>query len=339
MENKNKLSKRDIERRKKLQRRRARKRKMNLILALIIIFLLVLIFFFVKRVFGNKADSKENNPKVLETINENKGNQQKDPKYSDNKIVENSENITIGNNEDSGPIKIIKNPVPESNLSDAEKKNLLKDLPELVKTMPERYPETESTILKFNEFRQNFGTIDIKKDYDNSKRYERKVKLPYFSQWDPRWGFRDLGKDDYMAVISCGPTALSMIYTGLTGDTTKDPYTLSKEFFGTKYFNSNGSMATLFTEGAKKLGLTGSYIGTSEKELKQALNQGKIVVALVREKGIGDFTRSGHYIILSELTNDCKLKIYDPNSYINTNKDWEIDRVLKQTDVLLAIWK
>ena len=51
--------------------------------------------------------------------------------------------------------------------------------------------------------------------------------FPQLMQWDPRWGCAPYG-DGLMALNGCGPTALSMVVCGLTGDGSVTPWTVAR---------------------------------------------------------------------------------------------------------------
>ena len=53
-----------------------------------------------------------------------------------------------------------------------------------------------------------------------------KGTFPLLMQWDSRWGYQTYG-DGLMALNGCGPTALSMVICGLTGDDTVTPWTVA----------------------------------------------------------------------------------------------------------------
>ena len=44
----------------------------------------------------------------------------------------------------------------------------------------------------------------------------------------------------------------------------------------------------------------------------------------------GDFTTTGHFIVLTGLTEDGKLMLNDPNSITRSNKRWDIETVVGQ---------
>ena len=44
----------------------------------------------------------------------------------------------------------------------------------------------------------------------------------------------------------------------------------------------------------------------------------------------GDFTSTGHFIVLAGLTEEGEVVVRDPNSAERTGRTWELDRVLAQ---------
>lgn len=226
----------------------------------------------------------------------------------------------------------------KTSFTEKEKNDRISQLPQILQEKIRKYPESMNTILNFQELKDKNLPNDMTWDMENSKKFDRKVKMPYINQWDERWAF-EMVDNMYIAVSGCGPTNLSMIYAGLTGDLSKDPVTMAKYAFENGWYTGNGGQYDLFIEGPRSLGLKANEIDKSVSSIKAALDRKSVVVALVRNFNIGDFTiGSGHYILLSEYEND-NLKIYDVNSYKNTNKLWTFDRILSQTVVLYEISK
>ena len=46
--------------------------------------------------------------------------------------------------------------------------------------------------------------------------------------------------------------------------------------------------------------------------------------------GPGDFTSSGHFIVLTGLNDDGTVRVNDSNSRINSKKSWDLDRIMGQ---------
>ncbi len=336
MENKNIRN----ERRKKLNRRKRAKRRLYLFIvaAILVMFLMIFIIINAGKFIINLFNKGSNNV----------GTEPERPGYTENPIVKESEEVTTGKdteeeedletkNEEKINQSGIYNEFANTKISEKERQELLDNLPESLREMTEKYAETESTLIQYNKYKDYKPNINLEEDLAKAQNYDRKVKLPYFNQWDKRWGFNEI-LGDYFAVIGCGPTTLSMLYTGLTHNTDMNPYEMGEYARDLGLFDLSGSYVDLFVSGAQSLGLNSLYISQDEEVIKSVLNEGKAIVALVKYNGIGDFTRGGHYILLTEVTDDGKVLILDPNSYINTNKAWDIQRILDQTEVMVAVW-
>ena len=46
--------------------------------------------------------------------------------------------------------------------------------------------------------------------------------------------------------------------------------------------------------------------------------------------GPGDFTTSGHFVVLTGVDSDGKITVNDSNSKKNSNKTWKIDDLMSQ---------
>ena len=68
---------------------------------------------------------------------------------------------------------------------------------------------------------------------------------------------------------------------------------------------------------------------------QEALSQGKLVVASM---GPGTFTRGGHFIVLTGITDDGKIKVNDPNdnsSKQHINQAFAVSLILRESK---AMW-
>lgn len=340
------------------RKRLEEKRKTNKIIQIIFLVLTAILFFFIIRiVFGkifeknietkNESISetsaeikKETSKEVLietktetklETVNEDKPNDSNDEKKDIQKEVVSSEQNEkkLGN---------VKDKYQVSEFSNEEIDRRISELPEILREKITKYPESTNTIVRYEDSFENDLNKDISEDLENAKYFDRKVKLPYLSQWDERWAFEKVD-DEFIAVSGCGPTTLTAIYSYFTGDTSYNPYTMAQYAYENGWYTSEGGEYPLFTAGPDSLGLNGREISIDEEILKNALDNGEIIVALVLHNGIGDFTQGGHYIIITEYDENNQLSIYDVNSYSNTNKKWDIDRIFDQTKILYSISK
>lgn len=123
-----------------------------------------------------------------------------------------------------------------------------------------------------------------------------KGEIPYFTQWDSRWGYIVYGAG-LMGWTGCGPTALSMVAAGLTGDGTLTPAGVADFALREGYCEpGNGTAWTLFSDGAEKLGLTAKELPLWEPTVEAELSAGRPIICIM---GPGRFTEEGHYIVIT----------------------------------------
>lgn len=155
----------------------------------------------------------------------------------------------------------------------------------------------------------------------------KKGEMPYLYQIDPQWSHTSYS-GGLLRQQGCGPTSLSMVYIELTGNTDKDPAAMAE--FSTKSgfsTDQDGSSWSLMTEGAAQLGLDGTQISPSESKVRAALEAGRPVILLM---GPGRFTTSGHFIAVEGLDGDGKAILHDSNSWVNSNKTWDLATVCSE---------
>lgn len=197
----------------------------------------------------------------------------------------------------------------------------------------ERYPKELLELLV-----KNPETIDFVNNYlkhvddveANGEITEEELKerdIPLFIQWDERWGYVTYGSN-LLAISGCGPTCMSMVYTGLTKQTDKTPADMAEFCLENNYYSlEEGTSWNFMLNGARKLGLTVNRIALSEKKLKKTLKQGETVICSMKP---GDFTTEGHFIVLYGLTEDGKILLNDPNNIERSNMEWDLKTVYEQ---------
>lgn len=164
---------------------------------------------------------------------------------------------------------------------------------------------------------------------------EKAETIPYLSQVDLRWGLKEYGRS-FFGRSGCGPTVMSMLVVGLTRDYDQNPYEVGKFARENGYYLDNmGTEWSFFSQGAKHYGLKSKNIKFEKKEIISELNAGNYLVLNVKK---GDFTYSGHYIIICGYDGN-EFKIHDPNSWINTSKSWTFDRLKGQVKAVWSIGK
>ena len=161
-------------------------------------------------------------------------------------------------------------------------------------------------------------------------------EYPMFIQWDQRWGYRLYG-NNYMANNGCGPTALAIVYAGLTGNTNVNPHDLAVYSINNGlYVPTVGTRWDLMLYGGQYLGLKVESINMDTQKTKAALEAGRPVICKV---GPGDFTTGGHFIVLTAIDDDNMVTVRDPNSILRSEELWDFDRIMGQTDYMWAYSK
>lgn len=195
-----------------------------------------------------------------------------------------------------------------------------------------KYPEVKPFVLGYTDIKhRETSTPDISWEIDAYLKYQQ---VPYFYQYDERWGYREYGQN-YMAISGCGPTAMSMVYTYLTRKTNMNPLAMASWANQQGYYKLGyGTNYNFFSEGVTKLGLKYEILANNAGTLDDALKANRLVVMNVKP---GDFTKSGHYILIVG-KQDGKLVIRDPNSRINSHKIWDEGRVLAQNKQMFSYY-
>lgn len=160
----------------------------------------------------------------------------------------------------------------------------------------------------------------------------RAGEVPALYQRDPAWSAAAYAEDDF-GTTGCGPTCLSMVYIALTGKSDMAPADMGALSERMGCASPEGTAWLFMTDGAAELGLTAREIAADESSVRGALLSGSPVI---RSVGPGDFTTTGHFIVLTGIDGQGRLTIRDPNSSERTGKAWDFDTVLGQCRALWA---
>jgi len=198
------------------------------------------------------------------------------------------------------------------------------DYPESLIALLERNPETEAFVLEYPLYEKEHYDLS---DFEGSK------AVPLFLQWDQRWGYEKYGSD-VIGITGCGPTCLAMVGYHLTGDDYYTPENMAAFAEMNGYYASGyGSSWTLISEGAVTLGFDVTEIPLVKKRITDNLEVGNPIILAM---GKGDFTTTGHYIVLTGLQ-DGRFTVNDPNSVENSNKLWSYEQIESQIRNLWVI--
>lgn len=160
----------------------------------------------------------------------------------------------------------------------------------------------------------------------------RTGEVPYLYQTDPAWADHPYA-DGNVEKNGCGPTCLSMVYVALTGKDDLGPAEMA-DFAEQGGYTQDGMTAWAFmSEGATELGLVPEELPASAGVVRAALEEGRPVICSVRP---GDFTTTGHFIVLAEALEDGQVAVHDPNSPERSSRNWDLERVLDQCSNIWA---
>lgn len=152
--------------------------------------------------------------------------------------------------------------------------------------------------------------------------------IPLFMQWDRRWGYLSYGSN-IICISGCGPTCMSMVYTGLTKKTDMPPDKMAEYSLEHNYYDSeSGTSWTMMLQGALDLGLSAEKISVDAKTIKNELKEGHPVICSMKP---GDFTTQGHFIVLCGVDEKGRIILNDPNSIERSEKHWSAKKIVSQT--------
>lgn len=186
--------------------------------------------------------------------------------------------------------------------------------------------EAKQFVLDYPHVKDQETSLDIKAELKGGK-------VPFFMQWDGRWGYRNYG-NEMMAIDGCGPTCLSMVATFLSKNEKMNPYWMAQYSFENGYYMDGATAWKLMDEGAQKLGLGVKQLPLEEQRIIDNLVVGNPVICIM---GPGKFTSAGHFIVLAGYK-DGKFIVHDPNSRVRSKKMWAYEEFSDQIRNLWVYW-
>lgn len=187
----------------------------------------------------------------------------------------------------------------------------------------DKYPESLSLAVNYPKWHDKEPEMKLKKaDMEGNR-------IPLLFQWDKRWAYQEYG-DGILGTTGCGPTSLVMVYSGITGKRDYSPAHMAKWAEKKGYYVENvGSSWLLMSEGAEELGLNVKTLHITKEEIEKELQDGKAVICSMHA---GDFTQSGHFIVLTGMEQDGTICINDCNSPERSQRQWDLDTIIEQMD-------
>lgn len=200
--------------------------------------------------------------------------------------------------------------------------------PEDLIALLDRNPETETFVLEYPLKKDDDIRIDLSE-------YKGSTSVPLFLQWDQQWGYLKYGSG-VAGLTACGPVCLSMAAWYLTEDDAFSPDKMIEFASKNGYYSpGNGSSWTLISEGGVKLGFDVTEIPLVKSRIIKNLEVDNPIICAM---GPGDFTTSGHYIVMTGYENGM-IRINDPNSIANSEKLWKYEDIEGQIRNLWVIRK
>lgn len=154
----------------------------------------------------------------------------------------------------------------------------------------------------------------------------RQGSVPYLYQTDAAWADEPYAGGT-VGTNGCGPTSMAMVYVCLTGKTNLDPAAMCRLAEAGGYVYDGATTWTFMTEGAAQIGLVGEELPADVGVVTDALAAGQPIICSMRP---GDFTQSGHFIVLAGLDEDGQVIVRDPNSEQRSHQTWDAQRVISQ---------
>lgn len=157
--------------------------------------------------------------------------------------------------------------------------------------------------------------------------------VPLYLQFDKQWGYADYSTD-IVGLRGAGPTALSMAYTYLMQDGSKNPIKVADYATEKGYLDEDGKTHwSLMTEGAEGLGLKSTEMEVSKEAMIEALEDGNVIICMVSK---GDFTTDEHFIVIRDYKNSF-FYVNDPTSTERSQVGWDFRRLRSQISKMCVL--
>lgn len=156
--------------------------------------------------------------------------------------------------------------------------------------------------------------------------------MSYYNQHDSHWGSYLYGGKDSISKYGCGPTTAAMIvsaFGNVNGSITPKEMANWSAAYG-YYAPKSGSYHDYIPAVLSAFDLIVDSVSAENRTpagIADLLNNGHILVALM---GKGALTNGGHFIIITKQNPNGTVSIADPNSYPNTQKDWDPAQLMRE---------
>ena len=148
-----------------------------------------------------------------------------------------------------------------------------------------------------------------------------------YSQYDKAWADNRYGTST-IAASGCGPSAMAMIITALSGKQVTPADTTTYANTKNIYIPGSGSSWSIAPVLAQHWGLTAAAVGADTQKIAATLQAGGLVIG----SGIGGlpFTSAGHYIVIRGIAADGKWLIGDSAHKDTNTQEWSPQQLLSE---------
>ncbi|MDD4369796.1 MAG: C39 family peptidase [Anaerostipes sp.] len=154
---------------------------------------------------------------------------------------------------------------------------------------------------------------------------DNELNVVYYNQGD--YPDSKIGTSTIKAA-GCGPVCVAVCYSSLTGKKVSIPKICKLAYKKGWYINGAGCTHYVIPGLSKEYGLKSKGLGTNMNAIKKALKAGHPVVALM---GAGDFTGSGHFIVVTKLVGNNRVEVADVGSRARTAQTWSLKKIVRQS--------
>lgn len=211
-------------------------------------------------------------------------------------------------------------------------KKIINDIdsyPEALIALVIKNQETVDFVADYPEKGHLHPSIDLSKEASSTE-------IPLLLQWDERWGYVEYGSG-MIGWTGCGPTCMSMLALYFTGNEIYDPATVAQWAEENGYYAAgSGTSWTFMSEGCAHFGLRAEELPLVEQYMVNAIEEGRPIICAMAP---GDFTTTGHYIILTDYDEEKGFSVNDPNSPIRSSQYWTYETLEGQISNLWAFSK
>jgi len=150
-----------------------------------------------------------------------------------------------------------------------------------------------------------------------------------FNQNDPQWADKIYGGSTTIGEAGCGPSAMAMIITALTGNNVTPYDTATYGAANGTYVDGHGSSHNIGSVVGGHWGLNSSSVGADVAQINEVLRSGGLILAV--GTGSAPYTSLGHFIVIRGVTENGKWMVGDSNGRAgteNSSKEWDPASIL-----------